>query len=897
MVERPISPEVKKAPEIIANLRNAYGVSHRIYANSFGPDAPTEVINPEKTPENLVNIVSQASRVNRQEYWGEENWGQQMLTWLNGGVDKDGKKITGMKEWLVTQVKTFSKEDPRIAILGSVGLMFGEKLAQKDQNDLGVLIEKLQAQGVQMDLQDRATVGSLIFYSRYLDAATPEDQQEKTQRLLIDVINGAAYDVETLPEDLQDRTKHADEIFTRIQSVAPLLRVTGEEAQLAIAALIAAEIHGEFEPEKVTTAAAAKPLADMTPDEQEIIALFRKYTNQNVPPEIEESDEPEEAPADAPPSDGDPSLVPPLPSDKPDDDHSGPPAPLPKKEELVLTDDSEKTSETAELKLLPGQQYRVTEVMDMVPIPATSEGNPYFFATPPTEEQILSAAQEIGLSSLQYTGEAFVNAKDGFGKYGAINPKLFPADQILSEDTRYLALRDLVEDGYLMALSGSSAENSPKQAEVYRALAKVVLEVHQQHPELFRAFLEAQKGPDGRGTSSETYLRNREGSVADREREVLIQQLAKERFNVDDPMNLQFDQYISLEKDAEITHGINNNDGRLLALKREGPQVETSGALNGDSIDVDATVAGWQGRVEKLRELLSQPDTQLTLEQMRQIEFLALSVDVNKVFERLKGQPLEAAESVEEEAIPVVEPEKQQSLFDLLGISDAKDFLPDVPSHKDITTYNVDKEIERLARAYPKVYLVFQGELQHLLAEQRPDKLDYVVNYLRDFWHMKIDKDNLSPVDGLFIQTGSPQVINWLFLDLLRQRGEITQDQWAMWDLGKRDKLTSQLERSVNDKHNGEAEMLVLRAQHLIDSGLIRALMMYPDFKDSQKNDLSLPFSYNGKQYRFSPEEVQELQTYIKHRKYGYQVYAVLRAMNAKIASNPPSQERLPQEQ
>ncbi|HXS14914.1 MAG TPA: hypothetical protein VN711_02210, partial [Candidatus Saccharimonadales bacterium] len=277
-------------------------------------------------------------------------------------------------------------------------------------------------------------------------------------------------------------------------------------------------------------------------------------------------------------------------------------------------------------RLKNGQESAAPFVMEMISVPPVREGNAFWVDAVRQPDAVVDGVKrEIGFTTLEQRQPVY-RVSHLFGTVGTIREEVFPADASLATDLRYKEVKALLgkprnaEEGLLLGLSGASAETPAKQAELYTGLALVVIEAHKQNPGLLREFLEAQQN-----TSSEAVLAEREKTVVARQ---------WEEYENAHPIDWSsYTMEAGVQQQEQIRTTLSGQDGRLLVFE-EHPESEAIGKA---TINIEATVAGWTGRVENLGDRLRE-NQPLTPEQMRQIEFLAHAVDVTKVMRWLQGE-------------------------------------------------------------------------------------------------------------------------------------------------------------------------------------------------------------------------------------------------------------------
>lgn len=525
-------------------------------------------------PQETLDIFQTGSIADRREFWHEKgisNFGTQMVAW----VGKEGK--SGLSQWISQQT-----DDDVVGMLREIGLKSTPDQTKKDlQNDgivrlVATINENLLQAGQQQisiaDLsEDQAR--SVIFYERYL---TNDRGAEDTKSLISTLVAVAE----------RQSNGNTEEAIAKLQKIAPLLSIAGEEAQHALGALLVAKTHAATSPEKLQEY--YNPQQIPTEDETRVLEFFQKHR---------------------------------------------------KKEQNVLP-----------LEL--GKSYDVAQAFATLEPQAVPHG-PYWVdeEIPPDFAQKLTPEQ---LSALQLRKPFFVNVHmeqtpEGPMLYREVNKEVFPQAFALKDDERFANAEALThDDSGLLALAAVSAATPEKQAELYRQLGETVLRVHESNPQLLGEFLKAQTEESVIIlTNYENYRFGKE--YIDRLQAIqpqVIEEIKKMLPGVDISSMSALAKLTQEQKEViqdvsnrlqlpvlrDVLGTIAQYPDRLIAVNTEMGDVNQGLDY---SINIPKTTAAWGERVRALSEAFSHDPLTLTPEQIRQVEFLAHSVDTAKVMEML----------------------------------------------------------------------------------------------------------------------------------------------------------------------------------------------------------------------------------------------------------------------
>lgn len=244
-----------------------------------------------------------------------------------------------------------------------------------------------------------------------------------------------------------------------------------------------------------------------------------------------------------------------------------------------------------EQKLLPERVYKLNEVFNTV-IGSVKKDHAYFIAKPSQEVGFSQEEQKSLESSLPFF--IHVPGTDRWETNKRVVP--FVWDPKLGErDERFANTEKLTNgDSGLLALCAVSADSPERQAQLYRTVSGVILQVHGNNPDLLREWIEKQL----------------------------------------DPQNPE-DQSINLfyHFDQERRKKTKSEDEMLLPYDRE------------KKIDPQLTDQVWVSRINELKMALE--EDQIQPHHLRWIEFLSHSVDVPKLFQTLQDKSAQ-----EEQATP-----------------------------------------------------------------------------------------------------------------------------------------------------------------------------------------------------------------------------------------------------
>lgn len=243
------------------------------------------------------------------------------------------------------------------------------------------------------------------------------------------------------------------------------------------------------------------------------------------------------------------------------------------------------------------KQYDIKDIFGMVthaPIRNTS----YFVRQPPSEIDVMNpdVVKDLTEEAVQRSFVDIATYPDsGAGNYSN-NPDVIPHAFEFGNNPNYQALERLTDnDSGLLALAGISAETHEKQAQLYRTLSLAIVQILKQNPGLLDKWLQTQKDA---GKVIHPILQQADGTSAPQEITVTSYMVLQ-----------QFD----LEKGV-MPPALRPDDELLLSM----PNFSST----------------WQTRIAELEQSLQRGE--LTLAQLRQIEFLSHCFDMKKLFKLAK---------------------------------------------------------------------------------------------------------------------------------------------------------------------------------------------------------------------------------------------------------------------
>lgn len=224
-----------------------------------------------QVPDGMTNALQTFSVRSRESFWQEtaptKNFGQQMVEWM-------GKGKPGIATWVDAQ------KDPdvlhilqEVSLVGSADSQKADLQGERVSKLLGVINADLSKAGEETlsegNLTD-AQIRSLNFYATYLNPKA-ENPQKDTAELVETLVKTAAL------ESNGDVAKTIE----KLQKVAPLLRVAGDEGQHVLGALTVARVHAM---DAMPTLAQVAPDAVLNDDEQEVMKFLRAHREEPVEP-------------------------------------------------------------------------------------------------------------------------------------------------------------------------------------------------------------------------------------------------------------------------------------------------------------------------------------------------------------------------------------------------------------------------------------------------------------------------------------------------------------------------------------------------------------------------------------------------------------------------------------
>lgn len=540
------------------------------------------------------------------------------------GVDVSSEVYTAFSKGSLTDRKTYWRETAREKNFGTQILDWigrGEKpgiaqwiASQSDGDVIGMLSEvglKSTPEKTKQDLQGENVQHLLSVVNADLakvgqPALSADNLSVDEARSLIfyaTFLSGAngPTDTKSLVDTLsgyalQASNNNSNEAIAKLQKVAPLLSTAGEEAQFALGAILVAKTHALTDRDKLKKPSTENKLSDA--DHGVLSFLVSNAYEGQKPLEFE-------------------------------------------------------------------QRYNVIDVLDDVE-PKATKNHPYWidhaistdFAQKLTPEQ---------LKSLELTLPFFTNVNLEKGTW-QLNRDVFDPAYTLENNARFKNAEMLTQnDSGLFALAAVAASTPEQQAKLYQQLGETVLRVHQQNPELLRQFLEAQ--PDAsreifnyfEGTRAQFALSQNLGGETEKAYTAEVTRLLPgvDLNSMESLSKLTTEQRKILEDVfmrqrlpiyQKVMGDIATDPDRVLALN-----TKYAGEFHIQyEFDIPKTVEAWKGRIGELQEALSSNPLTLTPEQIRQIEFLAHSVNVVQAMEWL-GATVPAPEERRGESQPVGE--------------------------------------------------------------------------------------------------------------------------------------------------------------------------------------------------------------------------------------------------
>lgn len=313
-----------------------------------------------------------------------------------------------------------------------------------------------------------------------------------------------------------------------------------------------------------------------------------------------------------------------------------------------------------------GEAHAVVQVFEGLTPKAKPEENPYWiagevpadFAEKLTDEQVNELA--FNPQKPLFLNVKYENTPQGKMLHRQLNREVFDPAYSLKENRRFTNAELLTEnDSGLFALAAASAETPEKQAVLYRQLGETVLRAHSLNPKLLESFLKAQT--EG---SLEALLND--------EAKLFIPQEFGEATRLDQNIAMQIhqkypkvttiqpgtpeaayrDQLIAqgtaqlAEFRKQLLEDISQDPERLYVIAHKEVSLGAVEELP-YQIDIAKTVEAWPERVKSLQEALHKTPLELTVEQIRQIEFLSHSVNTMRVMELLKGSAIVVSQTTE----------------------------------------------------------------------------------------------------------------------------------------------------------------------------------------------------------------------------------------------------------
>ena len=472
-----------------------------------------------------------------------------------------------------------------VLLLQEVGLKSQTPVDMQDQKMVSLLEtinNDLQASGKDPLTNENLTEDEKRSLFFYANFLNPQDKKGKQVGGLINRLVSKASDLSN---------GNSAQMLEQLQAIAPLFRVAGEEGQHVLAALVVAKSHAQDSRDILQQASVTSPL-----NEEEKRVWKSLQENRDIEP----------------------------------------PEPL-----------------------NPREQRSVVEVFRQLEPEVESEGNPYFIEGDlPTDFVANLSPEQLGEWELR---KSFFILQ---GKMMFPNREIFAPADTLKADPRFLNGERLTNnDSGLFALAAASAPTPEKQAALYRTLGEVITRVHHENPKLLEEFLQAQSEESLRQFLGFDYniaesVVQHKLQAGEHERTQQVLDDLDTQFGSVDLNNLTREQgtfmrekffALTLPIQQDVFKNFSQDASRLFAIGLATDELHP-GENNLDSmlypvLDMPTTLAAWPGRVTELQEALHHDPLTLTPEQIRQIEFLAHSVDVVQAIKLLQQKA--SGESVE----------------------------------------------------------------------------------------------------------------------------------------------------------------------------------------------------------------------------------------------------------
>lgn len=227
-----------------------------------------------------------------------------------------------------------------------------------------------------------------------------------------------------------------------------------------------------------------------------------------------------------------------------------------------------------------------------------------------------------------------------------MNSEVFAPVVILGQHDRFQKVKERTDsDANILALAAASTDTPERQAKLYNALVQVILEVHTIDRNLFERFLGNQNMATLEVFAMNDFRRTLPLMDSMKIPEVVkikqeMQQEFQKDFNFQSPLSLAPEELIRLLQlwdssiDNSVLSHIEDYPERLVAVRMEKSRQDFSMP----TVDREKTIEGWQGRRENLLTVMKKEPLLLTLEQIRQIEFLGHSVNIPEVIQMIGGK-------------------------------------------------------------------------------------------------------------------------------------------------------------------------------------------------------------------------------------------------------------------
>lgn len=564
-------------PERYANIqafRESYALTKRLNTDQLGEEPAKEQLN-DRIPESIYIALDGGSKANRGKFWKEtapqKTYGDQMLEWLHGSKERG---TSGISKWIDAQ------KDPEVQ-----EMLRGVSLVGDNARDIPTFRGGLQGlidtinetvTGPKLELSDISSVSdtdvrALSFYQNYLNSNIPDEPALGTEELMNQLLARVTYSLDN------PSSQDIDKAFAKLQKIAPLLRVTGIDAQHAFAAVMAAKIHTQKEMNKVAGVA----VTALKPTDTKALEFIRDSKKL-----VEEK----AAQSTAPEANGEPG----------EDEGSMP-----------LTE-------------------WFAEVADPPARKEDSKGYWIGGGIPNPDEVVARLIQQNKLNDLVRI-EPFWDANDltNFKPAQDFNPEQNPSG-------RFAKLEDLTDgDSGLLALAGIAAQTPEEQARLFQTFGKVVLEVYKRNPDLLEAFLKKQLDNNANAMNSFIIYEQNSPPIKQPQREIFKHYGLKPPTSQEDvaefrtklsslyASNEEFKQdwdMLNKEIHTYLLDSLSEDSHKLLAFSEA-----EDGTLE---YNQEQTIAQWKERLSTGELETAISSGKVTSGDLRQIEFLSHAVKI-----------------------------------------------------------------------------------------------------------------------------------------------------------------------------------------------------------------------------------------------------------------------------